>query len=88
MIEVVFSSSFKRAFKKISKNKIIEKKFWEKLEVFIEDPFDKSLRTHKLSGKLQGLWSYTVGYDLRVIFYFKDKTHAVFIDIGTHSEVY
>jgi addiction module RelE/StbE family toxin len=88
MIEIAFSSSFKRAFKKASKNKSVEKKFWEKTEVFINQPFHTSLRTHKLSGKLKDLWSFTVEYDLRVIFYFTDKSHAIFIDIGTHDEVY
>lgn len=88
MIEVAFSSPFKRAFKKVSKNKALEKKFWEKVELFIENPYDSRLRTHKLSGKLYQLSSFTVDYDLRVIFYFTDKTHAIFVDIGTHNEVY
>jgi addiction module RelE/StbE family toxin len=88
MIEIAFSSSFKRALKKVSKNKTLEKKFWDKTELFIQDPFNQSLRTHKLSGKLSQLWSFTVDYDLRVIFYFENSTHVVFIDIGTHNEVY
>ncbi len=88
MIAVAFSSSFKRGFKKISKNKTLEKKFWERMEIFIENPYDSRLRTHKLSGKLHELWSYTVDYDLRVIFYFVDKSNAIFIDLGTHNEVY
>ena len=88
MIEIAFSSSFKRAFKKISKNKPVERKFWEKTKLFITEPFHPYLKTHKLSGKLEDLWSFSVEYDLRVIFYFTDKTHAIFIDIGTHNEVY
>lgn len=88
MIEVAFSSSFKKAFKRISRNKALEKRFWSRLEVFMEDPSDVRLKTHKLSGKLKDLWSFSIEYDVRVIFYFSDKTHAVFIDIGTHNEVY
>jgi addiction module RelE/StbE family toxin len=88
MIEVAFSTSFKRSFKRISKNKSTEKKFWSRLEVFINNPGDVRLKTHKLSGKLKDLWSFSVEYDVRVIFYFVDKTHAVFVDIGTHNEVY
>ena len=69
MIEVAFSSSFKRAFKKrIKKNKDLERIFWEKLEIFIRNPFAKELRTHKLTGNLKGLWSFSLGYDLRVVF--------------------
>ena len=53
MIEIGFSSSFKRAFKKkIKGHKELETRFWQKIEVFMKDPFDRTLRTHKLSGKL------------------------------------
>jgi mRNA-degrading endonuclease YafQ of YafQ-DinJ toxin-antitoxin module len=58
------------------------------IENFIAHPFDRSLRTHRLSGKLRDYWSFTVEYDLRVIFYFDEKDRAVFIDIGSPREVY
>ena len=49
-MEVSFSSAFKRAFKKrIKGNEDLETRFWQKLEQFIVDPFDPSLKTHKLS---------------------------------------
>jgi mRNA-degrading endonuclease YafQ of YafQ-DinJ toxin-antitoxin module len=83
MISVSFSSSFKRAFKKRIKGNVnLEGRFWEKLEQFTGDPFEPSLRTHKLSGSLKNSWSFSVDYDARVIFYFTDDANAVFIDIG------
>jgi|Deesub1362A_J573_1020465.scaffolds.fasta_scaffold00424_33 addiction module RelE/StbE family toxin len=89
MIEIGFSSSFKRAFKKrIKGHKEIEEKFWQKVEIFMKDPFDRSLRTHKLSGKLQGLWSFSIEHDLRVVFYFAEENRVIFVDIGKHDEVY
>jgi len=89
MIEVAFSSSFKRAFKKkIKRNKDLQEIFWKKLEKFIEDPFAKELKTHKLTGRLQDLWSFSLGYDLRVIFFFAENKKVVLVDIGTHEEVY
>lgn len=87
-IEVSFSSTFKKAFKRISKNKLTEQRFWDKTELFISDPFHPQLKTHRLSGKLKDLWSFSVEYDLRVIFYFENKARVIFIDIGTHNEVY
>ena len=66
MVKITFSSPFKRAFKKKVKGKQnIESKYWEKVDIFIKNPFDTQLRTHKLSGKLEGMWSFTVEYDLR-----------------------
>jgi addiction module RelE/StbE family toxin len=89
-MEVSFSDSFKKVFKKRVKSTEIEAEFWIRLELFINDPFDAKLKTHKLSGKLKNLWSFSIEYDLRVVFFFtKDKPkRAVFVDIGTHDEVY
>ena len=68
MIEIAFSSSFKRAFKKkIASNPNVETRFWERVETFKNNPFDSKLRTHKLSGKLKDLWSFSIEYDLRII---------------------
>ena len=90
MIEISFSSSFKRSFKKkIKGRKEIEDIFWEAASLFIADPFHPSLKTHKLSGKLKKMWSFSVEYDIRVIFYFEDNnSKAVFIFIGSHDEAY
>ena len=88
-MEVSFSSGFKRAFKKkVKGNQDLETRFWQKLELFIADPFDPSLKTHKLSGKLKDLWSFSIGYDERILFYFIENEKAVFIDIGSHNQVY
>ncbi|RMG00150.1 MAG: type II toxin-antitoxin system mRNA interferase toxin, RelE/StbE family [Nitrospirae bacterium] len=88
-MEIGFSSSFKRAFKKkIKGHKELEEKFWRNVETFIKDPFDSALRTHKLSGKLHDLWSFRIGYDLRVVFYFAEENKVVFVDVGKHDEVY
>jgi mRNA-degrading endonuclease YafQ of YafQ-DinJ toxin-antitoxin module len=89
MVEISFSSSFRRAFKKrIKGNLDLEARFWQKVEQFTIDPFDQSLKTHKLSGKLKELWSFSVEYDERVLFYFAEDGNAVFVDIGSHDEVY
>jgi mRNA-degrading endonuclease YafQ of YafQ-DinJ toxin-antitoxin module len=88
-VEVSFSSTFKRAFKKwIKGDQDLEAKFWQKLEQFTANPFDPSLKTHKLSGKLKEFWSFSIGYDERVLFYFTQDGKAVFVDIGSHDEVY
>ena len=73
-MEISFSESFKKIYKKRIKSTTVEPEFWNRLEIFAVDPFDSKLRTHKLSGKLKDLWSFTIEYDVRVVFYFtKDK---------------
>lgn len=89
MTQVAFSTSFKRAFKKrIEGRKDVETKFWRRVEIFTGNPYDPRLRTHKLSGELRDLWSFTVEYDVRVVFSFQPNNRAVFEDIGSHDEVY
>lgn len=89
MTQVAFSTSFKRAFKKrVGGRKELETKFWRRVEIFTINPYDPRLRTHKLSGELRDLWSFTVEYDVRVVFAFLPNNRAVFEDIGSHDEVY
>ena len=89
-MEVSFSNSFKKSFKKRIKATKLEQEFWNRLELFIDNPFNTQLKTHKLSGKLKGLYSFSIEYDLRVVFYFtKDNpAKSVLVDIGNHNEVY
>lgn len=88
-MEVAFSSSFRRAFRKVVKGKpALEEVFWARVEIFVQDPYDGRLRAHKLSGRLRDLWSFSVSYDLRVVFSFVEGGRAVFEDIGDHDTVY
>lgn len=88
-MEVSFSSSFRRAFRKQIKGTTdLEARFWTKVETFTNNPFEPSLKTHKLSGRLKNLWSSSLAYDERVLFYFTNNGDAVFVDIGNYDEVY
>ena len=89
MIKVVWDQGFRRSYKrKVKNNDEYKKKFWNTLEIFAKDPFDPQLKTHKLSGKLKGLWVFSCLYDCRVIFKFVKKDEVLLIDIGNHDEVY
>ena len=89
MIEIVPTSAFRKAFKrKVRGNKILEGRFRERVAIFQKDPLDPRLRTHRLSGQMQGLWSFSIDYDARVVFSFVDPSRVLLVDIGTHEEVY
>jgi mRNA-degrading endonuclease YafQ of YafQ-DinJ toxin-antitoxin module len=89
VIKISWNQGFKRAYlKKVKKNAELKDRFWEAAEIFEKDPFNSRLRTHKLTGKLEGLWAFSVNFDCRVIFKFLSKTEALLIDIGGHDEVY
>jgi len=89
MVNLVWDQAFKRKYKKIfTLNIELKKSFWEAISIFSQNPFDHKLRTHKLTGKLKGLWSFSVSYDCRVIFRFINDHDVLLIDIGSHDEVY
>ncbi len=89
MINIQFAPSFRKAYKKlVRKNPELALLFVEKLLFFLNDPHDAKLSTHKLTGVLAGSYAFSVEYDCRVVFYFEKNGDAVFVDIGTHNEVY
>ena len=89
MVNLVWDQAFKRKYKKIfTLNIELKKSFWEAMSIFSQNPFDSKLRTHKLTGKLKGLWSFSLSYDYRVIFRFINDHDVLLIDIGSHDEVY
>ena len=89
MINLIWGSRFKRAYKKVAvANPELKSKAAEALETFVDNPYHPSLRTHKLSGRLKGLWAFVVAYDCRVVFQFLDDQDVLLIDIGKHDEVY
>jgi mRNA interferase YafQ len=94
MINLNWSSSYGKAFKKTIKNNPEAKnKILAAMKLLQEDPFTPSLKTHKLKGILEGNWSCSVNYDLRIVFDFvknqtTDETEILLMNIGTHDEVY
>ncbi len=89
MIKITWDHAFKKIYKKKAKdNGEFKKRFWNAVELFSKEPFNSRLRTHKLTGKLEGLWAFSITYDCRVIFKFLSKNEVLLIDIGGHDEVY
>jgi addiction module RelE/StbE family toxin len=88
-IKLTWDESFKRIYKKkIKKRPELRELFWKRVELFTAEPFHKSLRTHKLTGKLSGLWAFSIDYDTRLIFEFVDEDEVLLVDFGSHDEVY
>jgi mRNA interferase YafQ len=87
-------SGFKRSFKRlVRKNPQLQDKVLSVIELLSSNPLAPALKSHKLTGQLDGLWSCSVSYDCRIIFAFGEDEETgedliVLIDIGSHDEVY
>jgi mRNA interferase YafQ len=94
VIALVWTASFKRAFKQMARHRPqISSKAERTLQQLSEDPFHPALRTHKLKGKLAGSWACSVDYDTRTVFDFapnpdSNEEEILLLTVGTHDEVY
>lgn len=81
--QVHFDNNFISMLKKLDKK--IQKLFLKKVEIFKKEPFNNGLRLHKLSWKLEWLWSISINMSYRVIFKPKAGWNILFVSIGKHS---
>ncbi len=86
VIEISYSSHFLRQVKKLSA--VDQKKLSQKIEMFKKNPSDIRLRTHVLSGRLKKYFAFSLDHSQRVIFMKPKQFTILFIDVGTHDEVY
>jgi len=82
MITIYYSSSFRKS---VGKYASYQKQIKKRIKIFIKDPHHPSLKTHKLKGGLANYYSFSVSYNLRILFEFMDEKTIGFIDIGTHG---
>lgn len=84
-MKIYYSSKFEKEYKKLPKKiKIVAEK---KENSFRKNPFHPQLETHKLTGKLQGYWAFSIDHQYRIIFEFASQDIIWFHSVGTH-EIY
>ena len=67
---------------------LIQKKFRERITLFLEHPFAEELGNHALRGKYDGLRSVNITGDIRAIYDPIDNKHVRFIAIGSHAKLH
>ncbi|OGE80114.1 MAG: hypothetical protein A2826_00850 [Candidatus Doudnabacteria bacterium RIFCSPHIGHO2_01_FULL_43_23] len=84
-MEIIFHTNFRKRFKKLPSR--IQKQFYNRLEMFSRDKFQKILNNHPVEQVFPDCQSINITGDYRAIF--KDHKHVIiFISIGTHSDLY
>ncbi|MFA5792038.1 MAG: type II toxin-antitoxin system mRNA interferase toxin, RelE/StbE family [Candidatus Paceibacterota bacterium] len=86
MINILTSKDYEKSFKK--KDKFVQKKALERIELFMQDPFNVLLNNYRLTGEHKDERSFNITGDYRIIFYYVSKDTVVLSDIGTHPELY
>ena len=85
-MRVFFHKSFDRKYAKLRMGE--RKKFTERIDLFLKDPYHPLLNNHALTGKYKGSRSISVTGDLRAVYDVVGKDAALFVAIDTHSNLY
>ncbi|HJQ81306.1 MAG TPA: type II toxin-antitoxin system YafQ family toxin [Lacipirellulaceae bacterium] len=90
--ELIRTTRFVRAVRRhLKKRRHAAANVRQTLEILAADAFDPRLKTHKLTGELEGVWACSAGYDLRILFEFvqvEGNEAILLLTMGTHDEVY
>ena len=86
MPRVFTSTKFQKHFK--NQTAAIKETAKEQEKIFLKDPYDSRLGTHKLKGKNREHWAYWVTREIRIKFFFVTPDIVMYVDVGTHDEVY
>lgn len=82
-VRVEVTTRFQRAFDRLPPH--LQQLTVQRVAIFAANPFDPRLRTHKLKGKLQAFWSFSVTGAHRVMVTFPQAGMALLHDVGTHD---
>lgn len=66
----------------------LQTQYRERAEIFALNSKDSLLFDHKLSGKLKGNRAFSITGDYRVVYTKISNDEVVFLDVGTHNQVY
>ena len=73
--------------KRVLRDKQLHELYKQALALFISNPNHPQLHVHSLKGSMSTKKAFSVDDDCRVIFV-EDEDKFLFLDIGSHNEVY
>ena len=88
-MNILLTDQYKKNFnKRISRNVSLVARYRERVLLFMQDVHSPLLHMHILKGKMKEFRSFSITGDVRVIYIQENKTTILFVDIGTHVQVY
>ncbi len=85
-MEIIFHKNFYKDLKSLDSRS--RAKAIDRIEFFAMDKFNTILNNHALKGEYEGYRSINISGDIRAIYKEVEKDTAIFIAIGTHSNLY
>lgn len=86
---VITEQYHKRARRFLKRHPELKQNYLKALRLLELNPFHPSLRLHRLSGRLEGLYSVSINLSYRITLEFLiQEKEIVPIDVGDHDTVY
>lgn len=82
-MQVSFTPNFIRQLKKLEPE--LKAEGLGKIELFQKNQREKSLKVHRLKGKLKDRFSFSVNYKYRIVFMYFTKKEIVLMAVGDHD---
>lgn len=83
MIEIIFAPAFLRQLKKIEQS--LQDEILEKIVLFKIKDNHQSLKVHKLHGKFEDCLSFSINYNIRVVFQYIENDSVALLAVGDHD---
>lgn len=85
-MKIILHKNFEKQYQKLRLSE--KKKFQERRNIFLKNPFHPILYNHSLHGEYASYRSINITGDLRVLYEPIDEQTAHFIAIGRHKDLY
>ena len=85
-MKIIFHKTFQKKLKK--RPDADHNQLKDRLNLFINDPFNPILNNHALHGRYLGHRSINIFGDLRAVYKQEEKDIAFFVDIDNHANLY
>lgn len=82
-LDIMYAPSFVRRYDKLERELQLEIK--ERIVLFRDSKNHQQLKVHKLKGHLTERFSFSVNYQYRILFRYKNKNIAELLTVGDHD---
>jgi len=87
-MKIGYHKRFLKNYKvRILPNKSLDKRYEERMALFIKNPQSSILEDHPLKGEWKGFRAFSITGDIRVIYQI-DQGVVLLYDVGTHNQLY
>lgn len=88
-MKVKLHYQYEKSYKaRVASNRKLISQTSERIALFKSDPKNSLLKDHGLTGAKKKLRAFSITGDIRIVYLPVSDTEVIFIDIGSHNQVY